>query len=71
MPEKCCYTIGMTHVDEPIFCPNPAQWEVFTDKRDESPALACSEHLGFILSDAPKHYIYPYEEKQNAPTPNR
>ena len=45
-------------------CAAPAEWEVWDriEPYSEHYLHACSEHLGWMLSDAPVHEVYPVEK---------
>jgi hypothetical protein len=57
MDATCCYIVNQeTHEG----CPKPAEWEIWDSPGPCGDTLACSDHVGHLLSDGPEHRVYPY-----------
>lgn len=51
----CCYIGEVTKLK----CGNDAEWEVWWGETPDDNTLACTRHVGDLLTDATEHRIYP------------
>jgi hypothetical protein len=58
-PLLCCYA---DPVEPAVACAASADWEVHHGLGPEDCTHACSEHLGFMLTDAEEHRVYRLDE---------
>lgn len=57
MTRQCCYVDQTTLVQ----CEALAEWEIYADSPSDpifNSTDSCTAHVGELLSDAKKHYIY-------------
>ncbi len=45
-----------------IGCQKDAEWEIWHGNGPDDNTVACTEHVGEMLTDAPEHRIYPVEK---------
>lgn len=43
-------------------CQNEAEWEIWSGPSTDDSTVACTDHVGRMLTDAPEHRIYPLAE---------
>ena len=57
---KCCCIPDQNKLDQP--CGKDAEWEIWSGDTPDDFTDACTEHVGDMLTDAPKHTIYQINE---------
>ncbi len=61
----CCFIDPKSKLGEG--CNNYAEWEIVHGERDSDNTQSCTEHIGYLLTDAPIHYIYPIGKSHKQP----
>ena len=63
----CCFILGADENGEPRGCAKVAEWQIVSGERDSDVTYACTEHVGYLLCDAPGQRIYPMALSAGAP----